>query len=152
MPTPPHPSAPDPDDDAGDPVWSLLKRSREVTPSPHFARRVLAAVHAEQAARHTRWRWLHHLFSPSLRPAVALAALALLVAGGWFLRSFSQPHGDYADRPSPRPATAEPTDDDSEALVQAIATELALLDDVDHLLDPQDGLDLVEDDVERLLF
>lgn len=148
---PPH-DLPEPDDDSRDPVWGVLQRAREVTPSPHFTRRVMAAMHAETAARHRRWDWLQRLLSPSLRPAVALATLILMIAGAWFVRSFNQNLPAIAHRSVPEAATPAPTDDDSEALVQAFATDLALLDEVDQLLDPEDGLDLEEEDVGRLLF
>jgi hypothetical protein len=154
MSRPPLPDAPGPDEDAHDPVWALLARARDVPPSPHFSRRVLAAVRTGQAARDARWQWLRDLWSPALRPVRATAVLALLFAGAWHLRSSQSGRTSLAAHPAPAaaPAAASADDDGSEEMVETLASELALLEEVDTLLDPEDGLDLEEDDVGRLLF
>lgn len=146
---PPPNEPPEPDEPSRDALWALLNRARKVPASPDFTHRVMAAVHAEQTARHTRWAWLHQLFAPSLRPALAGAAVALLLAGAWMFQSHHSP--DRTATTLPAAATA-PNDDSAEEIVQALASDLALLEDVDHLLDPEDGLDLDEEDVRRLLF
>jgi len=150
MSRPPLPDAPGPDEDAHDPVWALLGRARDVPPSPHFSRRVLAAVRTGTAARDARWQWLRDLWSPALRPVWATAVLALLLAGTWHLRPAHSGPAPLAAHPAPAAAPAD--DDGSEEMVETLASELALLEEVDTLLDPEDGLDLEDDDVGRLLF
>lgn len=147
---PPPTDSEGPDDSSRDPLWALLDRSRKVPPAPDFSRRVMAVVQAEHTARQARWAWLHRLLAPSLRPALAMTAVALLLAGAWQFRSHPSQDRPNTTHSSP-PATA-PNDDSTEEIVQALASDLALLEDVDHLLDPEDGLDLDEEDVRRLLF
>lgn len=115
----------------------------------------MAAVQAENTARHSRWAWLRQLLAPSLRPALAMTAVALLLAGTWVFQSHHSPDRTATTLPAttlPAAATTAPKDDSAEEIVQALASDLALLEDVDHLLDPEDGLDLEEEDVHRLLF
>lgn len=142
---PPAPHDPESPDEARDPAWALLDRARRVKVSPHFSRHVLSAVRAGRDARDARWAWLRHFLAPAARPALAMAALTVLAGGLWLLR----PSG-----PSPLARPAPPALAAAEAaeIVDALTTELALLEDVDSLLAPEDGLDLEEEDVGRLLF
>jgi len=149
---PADPGAPRPDEETSDPVWALLDRARRVTPSPGFSHRVLNTVRSGRPERPHPWSWLRAAFSPAPRLAFAAAALALLAAGIWALRSREPHNQSLVHQAGPAPTAAESADQESEHLIQTLAAEFALLEDADHLLAPEDGLDLEMEDVGLLLF
>jgi hypothetical protein len=80
-----------------------------------------------------------------------MAACALLFDGIWALRP-GELHLPLVQQPDLSPVAVEPADQESDHLIQTLAAELALLEDADHLLAPEDGLDLEVEDVGMLLF
>lgn len=148
----PSPFSPAPDDPEHDPVWQLLDRSRVITPSPTFARTVTAAVQsANPPGSSQRPRLISRLIAFP-RPAIAAAALIVGIAAlTWLSIDHRNPEVAQPARPDILP-NPQAIADDSESLVQSIAAEIAMLDDAEQLLDPQDDLDLEETDVDHILF
>jgi hypothetical protein len=132
-------------------VWALLDRARRVTPRPGFSQRVLNTVRCRRPERPPLWSRLQAVLAPAPRLAFAMAACALLFAGIWALRP-GELHLPLVQQPDLSPVAVEPADQESDHLIQTLAAELALLEDADHLLAPEDGLDLEVEDVGMLLF
>jgi hypothetical protein len=137
----------DKDPEAQDPVWLLLKQARPVEVRPQFSRDVLQAIRHEAETKSARWVWLRALWTPRTRP-VWLAATAALVLAGWW--EAHRPHGSEVRTTTVMtPGSAlDPTDE----LADQIASELAMLDEIDGLLAPESAHDLGEEDIERVLF
>lgn len=149
---PPDTGAPGPDEETADPVWALLDRARRVTPRTDFSQRVLNTVRSRHPERPHFWSWLQSALAPAPRLAFAAITCALLAAGIWALRPGEPHRNPLVQQPGLAPVAVDPADQESDHLIQSLAAELALLDDADHLLAPEDGLDLEVEDVGMLLF
>jgi hypothetical protein len=134
------------DSESQDRLWSLLGKARRVEVRPGFSRDVLEAVRREEERKAGRWVWVRALWAPAVRPAWVAAAAALVIAGWWLAESR---HGGGIATPAPM-TTISP--DAADELADQIASELAMLDDIDALLAPESAQDLGEEDVERVLF
>lgn len=144
---------PSEDPETNDPVWHLIGRARPVSAKPDFVHRVLRSLKPGRPSASASPGWWRRLFASDLRPALAVASLVLLGLAGWTASDMANHSPAIAPAthsiPSPHPATPGA---DAESIVQAIAAEIAFLEDIDHLLAPEDGLDLEEYDLSRVLF
>jgi hypothetical protein len=134
------------DSESQDRVWSLLGKARQAEVRPGFSRDVLEAVRREEEKNSGRWAWVRALWTSGIRPAWVAAAAALVIAGWWLAESR---HGGGIATSAPI-TTISP--DAADELADQIASELAMLDDIDALLAPESAQDLGEEDVERVLF
>lgn len=138
-------ASPDPDE-KNDPVWKLLDHARPLSAPPRFTADVMRALRAEHAATARRPAWWRALFSPALRPAWAAAVLAGIAGSLWLARPSGQ---SLIAQPSAPPAAPVEASEDVLGFIEA---DLAMLDEIDSLLTPQDAHELSDADVALLLF
>ncbi|MFN0130604.1 MAG: hypothetical protein ACKV19_28415 [Verrucomicrobiales bacterium] len=149
-PSPIPPAGQDPE--INDPVWRLLGRARPVTAHPDFVHRVLKSLEPGRPSAPASPAWWRRLFAPDLRPALAVASLVLLGLAAWTASEMAHRSPAIAPATHPYPPHQATPGDDAESILQAIAAEIAFLENIDHLLAPEDGLDLEETDLSLVLF
>jgi len=159
------PASPACDAESTDAVWMVLGRARAIRVDPSFSQRVIMTVRAEREAPAARWAWVHRFAVQPVkrRPlawtaatastAAAAAALVLLMGDRQLLRGLS------TAPPIPRPAASQlaiapapAASVEAGEIMETLIAELALLDEAERLLEPEDALTLEESDVRQLLF
>jgi hypothetical protein len=133
--------------DDRDPVWSLLARARDTKVSPHFSRNVVRAARQSQGPESGLHGWLHAVFAPRWRLAAAVATVSLII--GLAIRHQWPNEAPVTGIDATRaPMEAEATDE----LGDQLMSELAMLDEIDHLLEATDAGELDDVQIEWLLF
>ena len=151
-------AAPACDTESTDAAWVVLGRARAIRVDASFSQRVMMTVRAEREAPAERWAWIHRLaVQPVKRQPLAwtAAAAALILLMG----DRQQLRGLATAPPIPRPAASQlaaapalAASDEAGEIMETLIAELALLDEAERLLEPDDALNLKESDVRQLLF
>ncbi|MGI8601742.1 MAG: hypothetical protein ACR2OZ_01950 [Verrucomicrobiales bacterium] len=130
-----------------DPAWALLKQARPVPVDPFFSHNVVRCARQIESPAHWGGVFLAKIFAPRLR----LVWAGVLILSGVVWWQLDQPDNAIArSAPSPLPVSTEAVPQD--AIVGQMVLELALLDEIDGLLEVTEAGELNEDDVGLLLF
>ena len=127
-----------------DPAWALLEKARRpVSVDPLFSQNVLRTLRKEREMRPFPLAWLESLFQPM---AIRLmTAAAVVLAGIWLIQTH---------RPAPTATGMAHADVSAadDALLEQMEVDLAMVADAEDLAELESDQDLLEDDLDRLLF
>jgi hypothetical protein len=128
-----------------DPVWPLLKQARPHPTDEDFTRRVMASVREQMAAVEERRALWRAILGPRWRPAWVAAIVATVAFSVWTVWKHEKTSA------AERLANTTPPES-AEEIVDELAPEFEMLDEIEALLEPTDVAELDEDDVGKLLF
>jgi hypothetical protein len=131
-----------------DPVWGLLARARTSEVNPHFARNVVRATRQIDRRDCDRYQWLRAVLAMRWRLAPALAIIILI---GAIVVHHQGPKNAATIVTTPT-AAATRTPEITDELGDQLASELAMLDEIDGLLEASDAGELNDTHLDWLLF